>query len=43
MADFNLSEHQCKFAPMYFLPRWLHLSDGLHHILVLLTSNLCNL
>ena len=36
------SRCQLKIAPTYFLPRRLHLSDGLHDIIVLFTSQLGN-
>jgi hypothetical protein len=37
------SDPERKIAPGYMNPSRLHVSDSLHHILVLLTSNLCNL
>ena len=33
---------ELKFQPCNFLPRRLHISDGLHHVLVLFTSQLGN-
>ena len=35
--------NQRKFAPVNFLPCWLHISDSLHHVLVLFTSHLCEI
>ena len=32
-----------KFAALHFFPGWLHISDGLHHVLVLFTCQLVNL
>ena len=33
---------ELKFQPGYFLPGRFHISDSLHHVLVLLTCQLCN-
>ena len=35
--------NQRKFAPVNFLPCWLHISDSLHHVLVLFTSHHCEI
>ena len=43
ITNIHLSEHQPKFRPMYFLPCWFHVSNSLHHVLVLFTCQLCNL
>ena len=36
------SRCQLKIAPTYFLPRRFHISDGLHYVFVLFTSQLGN-
>ena len=32
-----------KFAPLYFLPGWLHVTDGFEHVFVLLAGEFGNL